>query len=87
MFKGPIYGVGTLLCYQGTKTYPDEFAIIVDTCPIGLSMDENDKEEWYWQYEIHYLKHPRFSFFETERDITLLMEEGKLEVLSKVETN
>ena len=87
MFKGPRYGVGTLLCYQGTKTYPDEYAIIVDTCPIGLSLDENDKEEWYWQYEIHYLKTPRFSFFETERDITLLMEEGKLEVLSKVETN
>ncbi len=87
MFKGPIYGVGTLLCYQGTKTYPDEYAIIVDTCPIGLSLDEDDKAEWYWQYEIHYLKTPRFSFFETERDITLLMEEGKLEVLSKVETN
>ncbi len=87
MFKGPIYGIGTLLCYQGTKTYPDEYAIIVDTCPIGLSLDENDKAEWYWQYEIHYLKDPRFSFFETERDISLLLEEGKLEVLSKVETN
>ncbi len=87
MFEGPIYGVGTLLCYQGTKTYPDEYAIIVDTCPIGLSLDENDKAKWYWQYEIHYLKDPRFSFYETERDITLLMEEGKLEVLSKVETN
>tara|TARA_Y100000310_G_scaffold306316_1_gene347351 strand:+ start:62 stop:325 length:264 start_codon:yes stop_codon:yes gene_type:complete len=87
VFKGPIYGIGTLLCYQGTKTYPDEYAIIVDTCPIGLSLDENDKAEWYWQYEIHYLKDPRFSFFETERDISLLLEEGKLEVLSKVETN
>tara|TARA_Y100000034_G_scaffold56788_1_gene69474 strand:+ start:334 stop:597 length:264 start_codon:yes stop_codon:yes gene_type:complete len=87
VFEGPIYGVGTLLCYQGTKTYPDEYAIIVDTCPIGLSLDENDKAKWYWQYEIHYLKDPRFSFYETERDITLLMEEGKLEVLSKVETN
>ena len=72
-------GIPVIINDKGDKIYRTE--------QIGSTKDENDKAEWYWQYEIHYLKHPRFSFFETERDISLLMEEGKLEVLSKVETN
>ncbi len=80
----PSYGIGTLVCYKGKGKYSYEHAIIIGICPIAIALDPDGKEEWHWQYEMHYLKPPRFSFYETEKDFHLLMEEGKVEILSPI---